>query len=124
MLPWVAGFGSPLLVTVRSHTVATAVTVVVVLVFTEFVAETDEVAVIVPAAMVGATFTTTTMSAAVPEAMLGSVQLTFPVAPTAGVVHVQPTGADTDWNVVLSGVASVKLTAVAATGPLFVTVWV
>jgi hypothetical protein len=96
VLPWVAGFGTPLLVTVRSHTVATVVVVVVVLVLTESVADTDDVAVIVPAAIVGATFTTTIMSAAVPEAMLGSVQLTFPVAPTAGVVHVHPTGADTD----------------------------
>jgi hypothetical protein len=121
VLPWVAGFGVSLLVTVRSQTMLTSVAVVVVLVFTALVAVTDEVAVMVPAAIVGATFNTTIMSAAVPAAMLGSVQLTVPVAPTAGVVQVHPTGAETDANVVLVGVASVKLAVVAAAGPLFVT---
>jgi len=112
------------LVTVRSQTSTTAVVVVVVLVLTAFVAVTDDVAVMDPAATVGATFTTTIMSAAVPEAMLVSVQLTVPVAPTAGLVHTHPAGADTDWNVVLVGVASVKLTADPAAGPLLVTVCV
>jgi hypothetical protein len=121
VLPWVAGFGVSLLVTVRSQTMLTSVAVVVVLVFTALVAVTDEVAVMVPAAIVGATFSTTIISAAVPAAMLGSVQLTVPVAPTAGVVQVHPTGAETDANVVLVGVASVKLAVVAAAGPLLVT---
>src|SRR5580658_56238 len=124
VLPCVTGLGVPVLVTVKSQTMVTSVAVVVVLVFTTFDAVTDEVAVIVPAAIVGATFSTTIMSAAVPDAMLGSVQLTVPVAPTAGVVHVHPTGAETDANVVLLGVTSVKLAVVAAAGPLFVTVCV
>ena len=85
------------------------------------VAVTDEFAVIVPAATVAGTFTTTIMSAVAPTARLGSVQFTFPVPPTAGVVQIQPAGADTDWNVVFVGVASVKLTPAAAAGPLFVT---
>jgi hypothetical protein len=124
VLPCVTGFGVPLLVTVKSQTMVTSVAVVVVLVFTAFVAVTDEVAVIVPAAIVGATFRTTIMSAAVPDATLGSVQLTVPVAPTAGAVQVHPTGAETDANVVLVGVTSVKLAVVAAAGPLLVTVCV
>jgi prephenate dehydrogenase len=88
------------------------------------VAVTEELAVIVPAATEGATFTTTIMPAEVPAASAGSVQFTVPVPPTAGVVQVQPAGARTDWNVVLVGVASVKLAPAAAAGPLFVTVCV
>jgi hypothetical protein len=127
LLPAATGFGLPLFVTVRSQAVVTVV-VTVVLLLAEFgslvAADTDEFAVIVPAATDGATFTTTTMSTDAPTAMLGFVQFTFPVPPTAGVVHVHPAGADTPWNVVLTGVASVKLTLVAAAGPLFVIVCV
>ena len=60
------------------------------------VADTDEVAVIVAATTLAGTFTTTTMSADAPDARLGSVQVTFPVPPTAGVVQVHPAGANTD----------------------------
>jgi hypothetical protein len=122
--PTVTGLGLPLLVTVRSQAMITLVVTVVVLVVTEFEADRLDVAVIVGATTLGATLTTTTMFAEAPTARLGSVQVTFPVEPTAGVVQVQPAGAKTDWNVVFSGVASVKLTVVAAAGPLFVTVWV
>jgi prephenate dehydrogenase len=86
--------------------------------------ETVEVAVVLPTAMVGATLTTTTMLADVPAARLAIVQFTVPVAPTTGVVQAHPTGIETDWNVVFVGVASLKLTVVAAMGPLFVTVCV
>jgi hypothetical protein len=122
--PAVTGLGLPLLVTVRSQLALTVVTTVVVLVFTEFVAFRVDVAVIVGATTLAATFTTTTMLAVAPTARLGSVQLTVPVEPTAGAVHVHPAGATTDWNVVFRGVASVKFAFVAANGPLFVTVWV
>jgi hypothetical protein len=101
--------------------VATGVLVVVVLV-SELVAETEEVAVIVVAGTVEATFTTTMIVAEVFDAILGSVQVTFPVPPTAGVVQVQPAGAETDAKVVLVGTASRKLTADAADGPLLVIV--
>jgi hypothetical protein len=74
----------------------TLVTTVVVLVLTEFVEDSVEVAVIVGATTLGGTLTTTTMSAAVPAAKLGLVHVTFPVAPTAGVTQVQPAGATTD----------------------------
>jgi hypothetical protein len=95
--PAATGLGVPLLVTIRSQTSLTLVTTIVVLVFTEFDADSVEVAVIAAAVTVGATFTTTTISAASPTAKVGSVQTTFPVAPTAGVVQVQPAGASTDW---------------------------
>jgi hypothetical protein len=103
--------------------------VTVVLLFallgSEVVAETEEVAVIVPIATVEGTFSTTTMSAEVPAARFAvSLHVTVPVAPTAGVVQVHPAGASTDWNVVFTGVASVNATPVAAAGPLFVTVCV
>src|SRR5580704_1448740 len=128
MLPPAAtGLGLPLLVTARLQAVLTVVTMVVLLlaeVGSLVAEETDELAVMLAAMTVDATFTTTMMSAEVPEAMVGSVQVTLPVAPTAGVVHVQPAGAETEAKVVLVGVASVKLTAEAAAGPLFVTVWV
>jgi len=87
------------LVTVRSQATFTWV-VTVVLLFarlgSEVVADTVDVAVIVPAAMLGATFTTTMMSETAAAATLGLVHVTFPVPPTAGVVQVQPAGANTD----------------------------
>lgn len=101
------------------------VTVVLLLVVfgSEVVEEIDEFAVIVVAASVDGIFTATIMFADAPEArLLGPAQLTFPVAPTAGVVHVQPAGIEMEANVVLVGTASRKLTPVAAAGPLFVTV--
>ena len=81
------------------------------------VAETDEAAVMVATATVGATFTTTMMSAEVPAASVGSVQVTE-------LLQVHPAGAEAETNVVLAGIVSVKVTPVAAAGPLFVIVWV
>src|SRR5271169_65804 len=123
----VTGLGTPLLVTVRSHTSLSEVTTVVLLLaeLGSLVVEViDEFAVMDATTTEAATFTVTMMSADTPKARFGSVQFTLPVAPTAGVVQVQPTGAETEAKVVLAGVASVKLTAVAAPGPLFVTVCV
>jgi hypothetical protein len=124
ILPPVAtGFGLPLLVTARSQATLTPV-VTVVLLLVRFgsvvpVAEIVEVAVIVPAATVGATFTTTIMSAIAPTATLGFVQVTEVVT-----VQVHPGGADTEENVVFVGIGSAKLTVEAAAGPLFVIVCV
>ena len=125
LLPAATGLGVPLLVTARSQAVVMGVLMVVLLLAelgSLVVEETEEVAVIVVTATVAATFTTTTMFADAPEARLVSVQVTFPVPPTAGVVHDQPAGIETEANVVLAGIASRKLTAEAAAGPLFVTV--
>ena len=125
--PAVTGLGLPLLVTVKSQDCRTLVMTVVLLLErlgSEVVAETVDVAVIVDATTVGATLTTTTMSAEVPDARLGFVQVMGPVPPTAGAVQFHPAGAMTDWNVVLVGVVSTKLTVEAPAGPLFVTVCV
>jgi hypothetical protein len=62
----------------------------------DVVADTVEFAVIVAATTLAGTFTVTTMLSAAPTAKVGLVQVTFPVPPTAGVVHVQPAGARTD----------------------------
>ncbi|MFZ0320032.1 MAG: hypothetical protein WAL56_12990 [Candidatus Sulfotelmatobacter sp.] len=117
----------PLLVTAKSQAAVTVVLMVVLLLVelgSLVVEETDEFAVIVVAVTVDARFTTTMMSADAPDAKLGSVHVTFPVAPTAGVVQVQPAGADTEANVALVGTASRKLTTAAEDGPLLVTVCV
>src|SRR5438270_3660360 len=127
LLPACTGLGLPLLVTAKSQSTVIGVVTVVVLfaaLGSLVVAVTEEFAVIEAAVTLDGTFTTTMMSAEAPEARFGSVQLTFPVPPTAGVVQVQPTGADTEAKVVFAGVASVKLTPEAALGPLFVTVCV
>jgi len=125
--PAVTGLGVPLLVTVRSQaTIKFVVTLVLLLAEfgSEVVADTAEVAVIELAVTVDGTFSTTMMSVAVPEPMLGLVQLIVPVPLIAGVVQVQPAGAETDWKVVFVGVASVNVAPDAAAGPLFVIVCV
>ena len=127
LLPACTGLGEPLLVIAKSQSTVTGV-VTVVLLLAEFgsivVAVTEEFAVMEAAVTLEGTLTTTMMSAEAPEARVGSVQLTLPVPPTAGVVHVHPTGAETEANVVFVGVASVKLAPEAALGPLLVIVCV
>lgn len=128
LFPARTGLGVPTFVTARSHLSCAYTWVVVVLLpgfGSDVVAATEEVAVISPAAVAAGTLTTTTIFAEVAEARLAeSVQLIIPVPPTAGVVQFHPAGARTDSNVVLVGVASVKLAPVAAAGPLFVIVCV
>ena len=119
--PAATGLGVPLLLTAKSQAAVTGVLVLVVMV-RALVAETDEVAAMAAAVTVDGTLTTTMIDAEVVAAIVGSVQVIFPVAPTAGVVHVQPAGAETEAKVVLAGTASRKLTLVAAAGPLFVIV--
>lgn len=120
--PAATGLGVPLLLTARSQAAVTRVLVLVVMV-RALVAETDEVAAIAAAVTFDGTLTTTMIDAEVVAAKLVSVQVMFPVAPTAGVVHTQPAGAETEAKVVLVGTASKKLTEVAAAGPLLVMVW-
>ena len=97
--PAATGLGLPLLVTVRSQATITVV-VTLVLLFeingSDVVADTDEAAVTELAATVEGTFKITMMFAVAPAARLGLVQVTVPVEPTAGVVQVQPAGAETD----------------------------
>jgi hypothetical protein len=127
LFPARTGLGVPLFVTARSHLSCAYTSVVVVLLArfgSEVVAATEEVAVISPAA-VADTSTATTIFAEVPDARFAeSVQLIVPVPPTGGVVQLHPAGARTESKVVFVGVASVKLTPVAAAGPLLVIVCV
>lgn len=124
--PAATGLGAPALDTARSQYAYTGVVMLVPLfpgLGSDVDEETDEAAVIDATATDGATFTTTMMSAEAPDARLGFVQVTLPVAPAAGVVQAQPAGTEIEAKVVFVGTASRKLTAEAAAGPLFVTVW-
>ena len=72
------------------------------------------------------TATTNVKVTEAPEFMIGAVQDTVPLAPTAGVVQVNAGDPDCarETNVVPGGNGSVKVTLVAADGPLFVTMMV
>ena len=116
------GLGTPLLVNVRSQAMRTFVTTVVLLlaaVGSLVVEDTEELAVIVATATVGATFTKMAISTDAPAAIVGFVHVTEAVT-----VQVHPAGAETETNVVLAGIASAKLRFDAAAGPLLVTVCV
>ena len=126
MPPTAAGLGVPVLVTAKSQAAVSGVLITVLLLAelgSVLVDETEEVAVIGVAKTVDAVFTTTMMFADALRARLGLVQVTLPVPPTAGVVQVQPAGAETEANVVLAGTGSRKLTPLAAPGPLLVIDW-
>src|SRR6266436_1959637 len=99
LLPAATGEGAPELVTSKSTAALTSVLTVVELLAAlgSLVAEdADEFAVmVVPSAVAAFTFTVTLMFAAEPAVRLGFVHVTVPVAPTAGVMQVQPAGAIT-----------------------------
>jgi hypothetical protein len=125
--PAATGLGVPTLVTAKSQFAVTGVVMDVLLlaeVGSLVVEETEEAAVMEATATEGARFTITIMSAELPDGRLAAEQVTLPVPPTAGVVQVQPAGAETDAKVVFAGVASRKVGAVAAAGPLLVMVCV
>ncbi len=107
-------------------TVTVAVALLVVRLGTMFVADAVSVSgMVVPDAVLETTCVTNVKFAvALRERLLPSVQVIVPVPPTAGVVQVQPAGAVIDWKVVLGGVVCVNVGAVAAAGPLLVTLWV
>jgi hypothetical protein len=68
---------------------------------------------------VAALTATTRVNVAVANAFTvpdGGPQVTVPFVPTGGVVHVNPAGAVSETNVVLSGKASLRLTWMANTG--------
>ena len=129
MLPAATEAGAGEFVVTRSDCVANATTsaaVAVLLAELGSVVEDLTVAVSLmaaPAAVPAVTFTAT-VKLAVPAAKLGLVQVTAPALPTAGVVHDHPPGIPMDWKVVLAGVLSLKVAAVAALGPALVTAWV
>jgi hypothetical protein len=127
LLPALTGSGVSIFVVERS---AEAVTVVVAVplsfpVFGSVVADVTVAVLLstVPAAVGASTFTTR-LKTAFPAAKLGIVQEIGPAAPTAGVVHDQPAGEDSETNVVLAGSVSVMLTVDALLGPPLFTVMV
>jgi hypothetical protein len=74
----------------------------------------------VPVAVPASTLATKVNAPETPDASEAIVQVTVPVAPTAGVVQLHVPGLVSETKVVLVGIASVKLTVVAVDGPLFV----
>lgn len=88
--------------------------------FGSFVDElTVAVLVIVPPdGIVGLTFTTS-VKLAFPIPKDAFVQLTAPVAPTAGVVQLQPPGEASETKVVPAGTESARTALAAASGPAF-----
>ena len=79
---------------------------------------------IVPSATSELTFTTSVKVAVVPPARLAMLQLTAPVPPTVGTLHVKvgPLSWVNETNVVLAGIASLSTTLAASLGPGLVTV--
>lgn len=126
--PASTGLGLWDMVTAMSAWLACAtVTLAVALLFDGLGSVTDEepmsVSVMtVPVAVPAFTFVTSVNEAVEPEpaARVAMLQLTVPVAPTAGVVQVQVPGLARETKVVFVGIASVKVTVVAVAGPLFV----
>jgi hypothetical protein len=76
----------------------------------------------VPNAVLVFTFTVRTKVPVAALARLAILQVIAPAAPTAGVVHAQPTGTGSDTNVVFAGVAPEKTTPAALLGPPFVAI--
>jgi hypothetical protein len=121
--PVTTGLGVPVLVTVRFTPVFTRVVTEAVLLarFGSCVvaAPTDAVAVmLVKFGVFALVLNATVIFTGVLTATLGLVQLIVPVAPTAGVVHVQPAGGITYWKVENAGTASVKVISLTAVPPL------
>lgn len=107
----------------RSATITAAVALLVTRFGTMLVADAVTVsATFVPKAVPAFTCRTKVKLAVPLTARLAMVQLIVPVPPTAGTVpQTQPAGGVIDWKVVFGGVFCVKLTVVAAAGPLLVT---
>ena len=65
---------------------------------------------------------TARVKTALPTGIDGELHETVPLAPTAGVVQLQPPGADRDTNAVPAGKVSDQLAASAGSGPALFTV--
>src|SRR5215203_2734352 len=74
-----------------------------------------------PAAVPGAT-ATVRVNTALPAGSEANEHDTVPPAPTAGVMHDQPPGDDSETNAVPAGSVSERLTVAALLGPALVTV--
>jgi hypothetical protein len=75
----------------------------------------------VPFAVAALTFTTSVKDTLPLAGSVAMVQLTVPVPPTEGVVHVHPAGEESETNVVLAGMVSESATVVASEAVKFVT---
>src|SRR4051812_32792349 len=119
--PATTGSGVSTFVTDRSAEPAPTVVVAVPLPLAPFGSEVVDVAVAVLVMTVPfatpAPTATVSVKTALPVPMLGFEQETVPVPPTAGVVHDQPPGLDSDTKVVPAGSVSERLTVLALLGP-------
>lgn len=109
-------------------TVALTVVLVVMLLLAGVGSVVAEVTVMVldstvPGAVALAT-PTTKLNTPLPAGTEARLQLTTPLAPTAGVVQAQPEAALSDTKVVLAGSVSFHCALAAAPGPLLLTVTV
>ncbi len=124
MAPASTGFGDPVFVTV-SVAVGVLTVVLVVLLLSaglgSVVAE-ETVAVLVSTVPSGRAPTTTSMlMMAVWGAKSAFEQETVPLVPTAGVVQLQPAGAESAWKVVPAGNGSLTTVVMPSFGPSFET---
>jgi hypothetical protein len=121
LAPAATGSGESVLVTERSAPVpevtrVASVSELFALTGSLTAEDTDAVFVmVVPLGVARFTFTTIENVAVASSANEATGQLTDPVPPTEGVAH--PAEGETETNVVLAGVASVRTTLVAASGP-------
>src|SRR5438874_12015264 len=76
---------------------------------------------VVPLGVFDSTWTWSWKAALPPEARVPLVQVTVPLAPTAGVEQLHPAGALTDRKTVWAGSASVICTDAASSGPALCT---
>ena len=74
--------------------------------------------IVVPSGTAQFTVATMVNVAVSPATIDGLLQVTVPLAPTAGVVQVQPAGALFDLNVVCGGKLSATVTLTAGAGPV------
>lgn len=127
LLPAATEVGVAVLVTTKSAWVARATTsAAVAALLAEFGSGVEELTkaislIAVPAAVPAVT-ARAMLKLAEPAAKLGLLQVMVPALPTAGVVHDHPAGSvPMEENVVLAGVVSVRVAAVAVLGPELVT---
>src|ERR1700683_1090067 len=129
-LPAITGLGEAAFVTVISAPAVVPTTVdAEAVLLVEFGSLTDELTVAV--SVITVPFATPDFPlaiiekvAAVPPGMLRSVQTMLPVLPLAGVLQVQPAGAEMEIKTAFAGMASPRGALSAALGPWLVTTWV
>ena len=125
LLPAVTGSGVSTLVIDNSAIVPTVVVAVALLLPGLPSADAEVIAAVFDSTLPPATAAstaTTRVNAELPTAKLACVQSTVPLAPTAGVVQLQPAGDVKDTKLVPTGRASLHAADVAAFGPLLVAV--